>query len=88
MSELASFSRELRAWGDFVYRVDRTFIGQIYSGNTYSRAAAQSENGTCINCGGHLILSEKGDFICEDCGEIVLYGYQAAYNRIYQKDGA
>ena len=86
MCELASFERELRAWGDFIYRVNRTFIGQIYTVNAYSRSAAQAENGTCINCGGHLILSENGDFICEDCGESVLYGYYANFERIYHKD--
>ena len=88
MGKLASFARELRAWGDFIYRVNRTFIGQIYTGNSYSRSAAQAENGTCINCGGHLILSENGDFICEDCGESVLYGYHANFERIYHKDMA
>ena len=88
MSELASFAIELRAWGDFIYRVNRTFIGQIYTGNSYSRSAAQAENGTCINCGGHLILSENGDFVCEDCGESVLYGYHANFERIYHKDMA
>lgn len=88
MSELSSFLRELGACGDFVYRADRTFIGQVYSGNTYSLSAAKTENGTCINCGGYLILSENGDFVCDDCGESVLYGYHAAYNRIYKKDGA
>ena len=85
MGKLEKFMLGIVASQDFTYRLSKTTSMYPYVCNSYSQSAALFERGCCINCGGFLILSNKDDFVCEDCGESVLYGYHAAYNRIYQK---
>lgn len=88
MDELQTFMLGIVASQDFTYRLSKTLSSSQHVCNSYSQSAALFDRGCCINCGGFLILSDKGDFVCEDCGESVLYGYHANFERIYHKDMA
>ena len=83
MKELRSIRLDLSAYSDFKFRDRCTFRGKKDAGNSYSRAAAVSENGTCTNCGGYLFLADNGDYLCEDCAQSVLNGYNITFNRLY-----